>query len=384
MFTKNYTIISLYSSVFLVIGLLTAYFPLWLNQYLKLETHHIGYILSLSGVLKVFFTLTITVFIKNGYYLRASLLFITAFTVTLFSVIYYYKSALPFSLTFFMVILFLISFSPVLPFIETFYSSLVKKPFKNYGKIRISGSISFCMAVLIFGFFFSKFSLAIFPVILVTSLLMIGISVFMIPNKVGIQKYNNLGGYKTFFKKKNKSLIIIILACSMLQATHAMYYGYSTIMWENIGFDFLKVGILWSFAIATEILFFFKIDKSFKSNLMYKILIFCSIGAFIRWGLTYLIENFYILLIVQTLHGVTFALTHYTMIFFINTKLKQSSKLLVQSIYYTLTGGIFITILTISCGHLTTYTKDDEGYLLMSFVAFLSLILVYKNRKVLK
>ena len=122
MFTKNYTIISLYSSVFIVIGLLTAYFPLWLNQALKLETHHIGYILSLSGVLKVIFTLTITAFIKNGNYLRASLIFITAFTVTLFLVIYYFKSALPFSLIFFMVILFLISFSPVLPFIETFYS----------------------------------------------------------------------------------------------------------------------------------------------------------------------------------------------------------------------------------------------------------------------
>ncbi len=202
MFTKNHTIISLYSSVFLVIGLLTAYFPLWLNQYLKLEIHHIGYILSLSGVLKVFFTLTITFFIKNGNYLKASLLFITAFTVTLFLVIYHFKSALPFSFIFFMVILFLISFSPVLPFIETFYSSLVKKPFKNYGKIRISGSISFCMAVFIFGIFFSKFSLTIFPVVLVTSLLMIGISVFMIPNKVGIQKYNNLEGYRTFFKKK--------------------------------------------------------------------------------------------------------------------------------------------------------------------------------------
>ncbi|MBV68812.1 MAG: hypothetical protein CMJ08_03310 [Pelagibacterales bacterium] len=202
MFTKNYTIISLYSSVFIVIGLLTAYFPLWLNQALKLETHHIGYILSLSGVLKVIFTLTITAFIKNGNYLRASLIFITAFTVTLFLVIYYFKSALPFSLIFFMVILFLISFSPVLPFIETFYSSLVKKSFENYGKIRISGSISFCIAVFLFGFFFSKFSLTIFPVVLVISLLMIGFSVFMIPSTVGIQKYKNLESYKTFFKKK--------------------------------------------------------------------------------------------------------------------------------------------------------------------------------------
>ena len=66
MLTKNYTIISLYSSVFLVIGLLTAYFPLWLNKSLELEPYYIGYILSLSGILKVIFTLSVTVFIKNG------------------------------------------------------------------------------------------------------------------------------------------------------------------------------------------------------------------------------------------------------------------------------------------------------------------------------
>ena len=48
---------------------------------------------------------------------------------------------------------------------------------------------------------------------------------------------------------------------------------------------------------------------------MFKTLFFCSIIIFIRWTLTYLVDNFYILLIVQTLHGVTFALTHYIMIF---------------------------------------------------------------------
>ena len=44
----------------------------------------------------------------------------------------------------------------------------------------------------------------------------------------------------------------------MLQATHAMYYGYSTIMWESKGLSFFKVGLLWSFAIAAEIIIFFK------------------------------------------------------------------------------------------------------------------------------
>ena len=178
MTTKNYTIISLYSSVFLVIGLLTAYFPLWLNQSLKLETQQIGYILSLSGILKAFFTMTITVFIKNGNNLKAYLFGTTVFSMGLFLAIFSLKDFLSFNLIFFMVILFLISFSPVLPFVETIYSSLVKTPLKKYGKIRISGSIAFCLAVFFFGYFISKFSIEIFPLILVICLLSIGISAF--------------------------------------------------------------------------------------------------------------------------------------------------------------------------------------------------------------
>tara|TARA_A100001011_G_C14256309_1_gene820243 strand:- start:851 stop:1702 length:852 start_codon:yes stop_codon:yes gene_type:complete len=283
-----------------------------------------------------------------------------------------------------MILLFLISFSPVLPFIETIYSSLVKQPLKRYGKIRISGSIAFCFSVFCFGYFINIFSLTIFPIILVISLLMIVISISMIPKKISIQKYNSFSGYKALFTKNNKNIIIFIFACSMLQSTHAMYYGYSTILWENKGLSFFKIGILWSFAIFAEVLLFLKIDKYFKATLLYKTLLYCAIIAVIRWILTYLVESFYILLIVQTLHGVTFALTHYTMIFFINKKLRESSKLFIQSVYHTLTGGIFLTILTISCGHLTSYTKGDEGYLLMTLLALFSFILIYYNRKILK
>ncbi len=382
MLTKNHKIIFLYSSVFLVIGLLTAYLPLWLNQSLKLETHHIGYILSLSGILKVLFTLTITIFIKNAYFLRTYLLFNTVFTMTLFLVIYIFKEILPFNIIFFMVILFLIAFSPVLPFVEAFYSSVVKQPMKRYGKIRISGSIAFCLAVFFFGYFISKFSVTIFPLILVISLLLIALSVSVIPTKVRLKKYNSLIGYKALLK--NKDLMIFLLVCSILQATHAMYYGYSTIMWEDKGISFFKIGILWSFAIVSEVSLFLKIDKYFRENLLFKTLLFCSIITFLRWLLTYMIENYYILLVVQTLHGVTFALTHYTMIFFINNKFEESTKLFVQSLYYMLTGGIFITIFTISCGHIISYTNGDEGYLLMALFAFLSFIILHNKRKLFK
>ena len=160
-----------------------------------------------------------------------------------------------------------------------------------------------------------------------------------------------------------------------------MYYGYSTITWEKKGISLSNIGMLWAFAIISEILIFMTINYFFKNSYLNKSLLFCSLITFIRWILTYYVENFYFLLIIQTLHGVTFALTHYIMIFYINIYLKESLRLYAQTVYYVLTGGLFITIFSISCGYITSYSKGDEGYLLMSFVAFLSFLYLIMRGK---
>ena len=107
-------------------------------------------------------------------------------------------------------------------------------------------------------------------------------------------------------------------------------------MTKSLQFCYCRWTIDALLAIAAEVILFLKADKYFKSNFLFKTLLFCAIVSFIRWIFTYLVENFFILLIVQTLHGVTFALTHYCMIFFINKNIEPSSRLFVQTIYYIL------------------------------------------------
>ena len=111
-------------------------------------------------------------------------------------------------------------------------------------------------------------------------------------------------------------------------------------------------------------------------------LIFCCVVTSVRWLFTYFVENFYLLCMIQTLHGVTFALTHYIMIYFINLKLEEDLHIYAQTIYYSITGGFFITIFTISCGYILSYFNSDEGYLLMSSFAFLSFIFLLYRKKI--
>ena len=97
--------------------------------------------------------------------------------------------------------------------------------------------------------------------------------------------------------------------------------------------------------------------------------------------LTHYVENFYFILIIQTLHGVTFALTHYIMIYYINIYLKKSFRLYAQTAYNALTGWLFITIFKTTCGYITTYSKVDEVHILMSVVAFFSFLYLIMRGK---
>ena len=76
MISKNFTIISLYFNVFLIISVLIAYFPLWLNKVVELDPSQIGYVLSIAGIMKVFFTIFIALFIRNSNQLRKFLIYI--------------------------------------------------------------------------------------------------------------------------------------------------------------------------------------------------------------------------------------------------------------------------------------------------------------------
>lgn len=380
--SKNYSIISLYFSVFLVVSILTAYFPIWLNKILLLEPVYIGYILSAAGIFKILFTFLLILNIKNNNYLRSFLLCLVILKIFLISLSYFLLNFSFLKLSLFISLIFIISFFPILPLIETLYSDLVKKSEKkNYGRTRISGSISFCLGVFTFGYLINIYSINIFPLITIFCLFILKISIFMIPRNLKKVNFYNIKKFKNLLIKKT-SILYFILICSLIQGTHAMYYGYATIVWENKNLNFFDIGVLWFLAILSEILIFIYIGNFFKPSYLLNTLIFCCVITSFRWVFTYFVENFYLLCMIQTLHGVSFALTHYIMIYFINLKLKEDLRIYAQTIYYSMSGGIFIPILTIFCGHIFSHLNGEDGYLLMSIFSFLALIFLMYRKKI--
>ena len=50
--------------------------------------------------------------------------------------------------------------------------------------------------------------------------------------------------------------VAVLVACSLVQASHALYYGFSTIDWTAKGLSDTTIGALWALGVVVEILLF--------------------------------------------------------------------------------------------------------------------------------
>ena len=84
---NNYIIVSLYSTVFIIIAIITVYFPLWLKTSLGFDTNEIGFLLSSIGIIKFFSNFLIISKIKNVNYLKIAMSTLAILVILLFIII---------------------------------------------------------------------------------------------------------------------------------------------------------------------------------------------------------------------------------------------------------------------------------------------------------
>ena len=379
--THNHRIVSLYFTIFILVSLNTVYLPVWLNEVINLNTQQIGLLIGAVGFLKVFSNFLITKNIRTFRSKRLIASLITFFILCSFIFIALQKN-IDVGLAAFLSFFILLMFSPLLPIIENINTSLNKSFFKSYGKLRVSGSIAFCLGVFLVGFFLDKFGTNSFPKLYIFFSLFFLMSAFLIPNKEERQKVHDKSNI--FKLLKNKKFLLVIFGCGLVLASHAMYYSFSAIYWRNLEFSLFQIGFLWFWGVFAEIIFFLLIDKIKIRNIFFQAIIFLGIISSLRWIMTYFFTNFSLLLLIQSLHAFTFGLSHYLVIYYVYTNISENNKLLAISLYHALSSGTMMTILTIFAGFSFNYGANGIGFLIMAAFCLISTVLVYFRGYLLK
>ena len=55
---------------------------------------------------------------------------------------------------------------------------------------------------------------------------------------------------------RNPVFLAVALASALIQSSHALYYGFSTLQWRAAGYDGALIGVLWGLGVAAEVALF--------------------------------------------------------------------------------------------------------------------------------
>jgi PPP family 3-phenylpropionic acid transporter len=233
-----------------------------------------------------------------------------------------------------------IFYAPVISFLEAFTMDALGKKKKQYGRIRVWGSINFIAFVVLIGRLIDLQSVnIIIPYIFIGSLLQALFSL-KIPKTETHHKGSFVPGARVLLEPR---MILFLTAAFLMLLSHGTYYGFFSIHLEKIGYGKTFIGITWALASIAEILVMIKSDTLFKKLTIQKVLIFSFFTAALRWLILSFTSSAAIILLSQIMHAATYGTFHIASILYIDKLIPSEAKTFGQAVNNAVTYGLGMT-----------------------------------------
>lgn len=332
-----------YFGFFFVFG---AYLPFWT---LWLESKHvsaeaIGMILGLSFTVRFVANLLITPRFNRAEQLIPALRAITAAAIGCFVLLwlggdYFYLIAAG-------TILFNLCAGPIVPLSDAVTNYYAKRNELDYGKARSWGSFAFIVGSTLVGWSVTHLgSNMILNIALAGTVVLFFLSLRSanpMPQSDGAVRTTKVKLHQVL---RERPVWLFILLTGLIQGSHAAYYSFSSIYWKSVGYSEETIGYLWSVGVIAEVLVFVVSRRAFGSWSLRRMFLLSAAAVMVRWGLTATSTSLMILIAIQALHSITFAVAHIAAIRYIQ-QAPAHKMVAIQSLYNAISLGGTVAVLT--------------------------------------
>ena len=352
----------LYASLFLVVGIQFPFFPLWLKAR-GLDAEAIGIVLAVPIVMRIIAVPLINRAVDRAGDLRRGLIAASCASVVGFAFVGFSQG--------FIAILLAVAFasvvsSPIISLADAYALKGLNVRRRAYGPVRLWGSIAFIVANLVTGVLLTVIAAdrLIWLIVAAFALLaMVSLGLRRPEAAPPVESAPTAAGHFWGSLK----FLTVAAAASLIQASHALYYGFSAVDWTAKGISSTSVGVLWGLGVVAEIMLFAWSSRLAMSPAT--LLAIGAAGATIRWIVMAFDPPRALLTLAQCLHGLSFGATHLGAIQFVSRMAGDKRAAAAQ--------GDFATILAIGnaaatgASGLLYAALGNSGYVIMAAMAVL-------------
>ena len=300
-----------YAAFSLLIGLYMPLFPLWLEAK-GLDAAQVGLVLAAPAFARIAAVPLATHAGDRHFGLREVLVVCSVATAAGYAALGFVGGA---AAVLVLAMLVSVPHTPVTALLDAYALRGLKARKRAYGPVRLWGSVSFIAANLGAGLMLDLISAAnlIWLIAAAGGVLAVA-SLRLMPFPPLAQSDRRKPGRPLW---RNPLFMLLLAAASLIQASHALYYGFSTIAWKAAGFDGVTIGALWALGVVAEIVLF-AFSGRFPPWLTPRALLLIGAAAcMLRWGAMAFDPPAWSLPLLQVLHALSFGATHLGTIGFI-------------------------------------------------------------------
>ncbi len=179
----------------------------------------------------------------------------------------------------------------------------------RYSRIRLWGSVGFIGTVVVVGPLLDRYQTVVLPGILIGLFAAIWLFSLFVPERLA--DHRHLPAVSLRRTLRSPPVVALIVACSLLQASHGPYYGFFTLYLEDHGYSRPVIGQLWALGVIAEIVVFLLMHRWLPRVGARALLLISMALAGVRWWLIgAFVDSPLLLLIAQLLHAATFGTYH--------------------------------------------------------------------------
>jgi PPP family 3-phenylpropionic acid transporter len=224
----------------------------------------------------------------------------------------------------------------------------------EYGWVRGAGSAAFIVGSIVAGMAVSSYGLTVTIWLQILLMLAVPVACILVPAVTTTREQGRAISHASVITLLRLRVFrLVVLAAALVLGSHALHDTFAVIRWSAAGISSKTASLLWSISVAAEVVMFFLIGPWLLRVLSPSgaIALAAAAGA-VRWFIAAFTVNISALVLIQPLHGFTFALLHLACMRLLASNVPSDLTATAQAIYGTVGIGAASALLTLASGWL--------------------------------